>query len=174
MQITISGIPGSGKSTIGKLLAKELNYEFYSLGKIRRDLALKRNLSILEYNKLKEDTDSEIDKYQIELGKQKDNIIVDGRLSFHFLPNSIKLFFKVDLEVGAKRILQEQRQTEKSSKKELIQSIKSRIENDKNRYKKIYNIDAFNSKNFDYIIDTTNLTINQVKNSVLEKIQKNL
>ena len=35
MIITISGLPGSGKSTIGKMLAKKLGYKFYSMGDLR-------------------------------------------------------------------------------------------------------------------------------------------
>ena len=46
MQITIGGMPGSGKSTIGKMLAKSLGYKYYSIGEIRRELAQKRGLTM--------------------------------------------------------------------------------------------------------------------------------
>lgn len=38
-RISISGLAGSGKSTVGKLLSEKLNYEFVSVGNYSRILA---------------------------------------------------------------------------------------------------------------------------------------
>ena len=72
MIITITGEPGSGKSTIGKRLAKELGYGHYYIGQIRRDAAKKKGMTLAEYNKYGEahpETDIEVDDYQKNLGK---------------------------------------------------------------------------------------------------------
>ncbi|MFH1364907.1 MAG: AAA family ATPase, partial [Candidatus Aenigmatarchaeota archaeon] len=89
MIISICGISGSGKSTISKLLAERLGYKHYSIGEIRRKMAVDRGMTLAELNKLgeKEDfTDKEVDKFQEELGKKEDNFVIDGRTSFHFIP----------------------------------------------------------------------------------------
>ena len=44
MIITISGWPGSGKTSVGKLLSKKLGYQFYSMGDLRGKVALEKNL----------------------------------------------------------------------------------------------------------------------------------
>ena len=62
--ITLSGQLGSGKSTIGKMLATRLDYTFYSTGSAQRKIAAERGLTTLELNKLSM-TDSSIDA-QIE------------------------------------------------------------------------------------------------------------
>ena len=52
----------------------------YYIGGMRRALAKKRGMTLAEYNKLGEkdpSTDREVDDYQTELGKKKNNIIVD-------------------------------------------------------------------------------------------------
>ncbi len=46
MIITITGNPDSGKSTLGKKLAKKLGYKRYYIGQIRRDEAKKNGYDI--------------------------------------------------------------------------------------------------------------------------------
>ncbi|RME54225.1 hypothetical protein D6777_04475 [Candidatus Woesearchaeota archaeon] len=174
MQITIGGTPGSGKSVIAKFLAEKFNLKYYSIGNIRRELAKKRGLTILQYNLLNEDTDTEVDNFQKQLSKQ-DNIIVEGRLAFHFLPRSIKIFLEVSPEVAAKRILKDPRDSESQYKSEhdLVNDIKKRKENDRQRYLKLYNIDPYEKSNFDFVLDTSNLSLDEVKNRVPEFIKAN-
>jgi cytidylate kinase len=50
MIITISGQACSGKTTVGKLLAKKLKYKFYDIGTLRKAAALARGMTIEEYN----------------------------------------------------------------------------------------------------------------------------
>lgn len=114
MIITISGTAGSGKSTVAKLLAKELDLKHYSIGDLMRKIAEERGLTLLELSKKAEespDIDQELDKSQIELGKKQDNFVIDGRLSFHFIPSSYKVFLKVSDNEAAKRIFNEKSNT---------------------------------------------------------------
>ena len=170
MQITIGGVPGAGKSTIGKMLAKELNYEFYSMGNIRRKIAAERGLTINEFNNLPENTDQQVDDYQTKLGKEGDNFVVEGRLAFNFIPNSIKLFFDCGLNVAAERIFKNQRESESTYKTvdESYNALKKRMQNDSERYQKHYKIDCYDEKHFDHIINTTELTMDEV----LKKVTK--
>ena len=50
--ITISGMLGSGKSTVAKILAQKLDYGYYSTGNAQREIAQKRGLTTLELNQL--------------------------------------------------------------------------------------------------------------------------
>lgn len=173
MKITISGFPGSGKTTVGKIVAKELGYEFISVGEMRRKFAFKKEMSILDYNKQKKDVDTEFDNFQKKYGKTHDNFILDGRLSFHFVPDSIKIFFKVELSKAAERIFKNQRKSENkyNSIDDAKKNIKERIQQDHNRYFKLYGLDIFNFNNFDLIIDTTSLTIEEVKERVINYVK---
>src|SRR5689334_16245543 len=97
MIISITGAPGTGKTSVGKLLAKRLGYNFYSVGDLRGKMAMERGLTIDELNKLGEkdaSTDTMADDYQRELGRKEDNFIIEGRLSWHFIPHSFKVFLK--------------------------------------------------------------------------------
>ncbi|MFH1638234.1 MAG: (d)CMP kinase [Candidatus Woesearchaeota archaeon] len=174
MKITITGMPGSGKSTVGKILAEKLKMSFMSIGEMRRAVAKIRGMTIFEYNKLNEDTDTPVDKYQEDFGKQNDNIIVEGRTSFHFIPDSVKVFLGADINVAAERIFKDPRNTEKkyNNVEEVEAAIKDRMENDGKRYKERYGFDAFDRKNFDIVIDTTSISAEEVAEEIILKLQK--
>ncbi|HII14805.1 MAG TPA: AAA family ATPase [Nanoarchaeota archaeon] len=173
MQISICGTPGSGKSTVAKILAKKLGYKYYSVGGLRRQMAEKKGLTILEFNQLKEDTDTEFDSRQKQIGEKEDNFVIEGRLSFHFVPKSIKLFFKTDMEKAAERVFRDQRDSEKrySSVVEAMKEMQERMDNDKKRYMQRYGLDPYREMQFDYVIDTTSLTIEEVADKAMKIIR---
>jgi len=176
MRITINGIPGSGKSTAASWLAKKLKLKYYGMGKMRRELAKEKGMSLEEFNKLGERekwTDTLVDDFQKNL-RNSDNFIADGRLSWYFIPNSIKIFLLVKPEIGAKRIFNEKRKEEKyGNEKKELKSLKERLKSDIKRYSKIYGIkNYYDIKNYDIVIDTSYLTIPQMDNAILGAISK--
>ncbi len=184
MIISISGSHGSGKSTIAKMLAEKLDWPRYYMGGLRREAALKRGLTLAEYNKLGESdpsTDLEVDNYQKELGEKENNFIIEGRTSWHFIPHSLKIYIDVDQKIGAERIfknLQEEnnRNEDKNlnSLKDVIKSVEERYKSDKLRYKKYFNIDVYDLKNYDFIVNTDKLNIEQVFEKVYSFVKKEL
>ncbi|MBI2656532.1 AAA family ATPase [Candidatus Woesearchaeota archaeon] len=173
MIITISGKAGSGKSTIARLLSEKLKLRHYSIGDLMRAMAAEKGMALLELNKLAEkdkSIDFELDNKLKEMGKTKDNFVVDGRLTAFFIPNAdVRVFLSADDKVRAERILKDRRQQEKSkSLKETAANIKKREESEKKRYKKYYGVNYLDKKLYNYVIDTTKLNPNQV----VEKIVK--
>jgi len=184
MIITISGSAGSGKSTIAQKLAEELKWPRYYIGGIRREAAKKRGLTLAEYNKLGETdatTDFEVDEYQKELGQKKDNFIIEGRTSWYFIPQSLKIYLAVSLEEGAKRIFSSlQIENERNEDKNLgtlgsvAESIKKRQESDNKRYGQYYNIDVNDPKHYDFYLDTSSLNREEVFALVLKFVKERL
>ncbi len=171
MIITISGKAGSGKSSTAKLLAKKLKLKHYSIGDLTRKIAKQRKISILELAKVEEkhsEIDKELDNYQKNLGRAKDNFVIDGRLSWHFIPNSIKIFLDVDDLTGTKRIFKDKRKTENAKTVgKLTILLKKRRVSEKLRYKKLYNINPYNKSNYDLVINTTGKTLKQVLKQIV-------
>ncbi|RJQ15544.1 hypothetical protein C4573_05285 [Candidatus Woesearchaeota archaeon] len=173
MIITITGLPGSGKSTIGKMLAQKLGYTFISMGDLRGKLAVSKGLTIEQLNALgeKEDwTDKLIDEEFKQLATQ-DNLVIDSRVAFHFIPDSFKVFLTVAMEEGAKRILHQKRDDESYSHlQETILALEKRINSDALRYKKYYGFDFRDEKHYDIILDTTitkeEETLNKIMNAL--------
>lgn len=176
MIVTISGLPGSGKSTIGKMLAEHLSYRFYSMGDLRGKMALDRGMTIDELNKLgeKEDwTDKETDEYQKKLGQTEDNFIIDGRLSYYFIPQSFKLFLDVDPEVAAQRVFKNPRPDEspKHRVEEVQKGMSSRLASDARRYKQYYGIIYPDPKAFDLVVNTSHLTPDEIFSRIMDKLK---
>lgn len=184
MIISISGFHGSGKSTIAKMLAQKLNWPHYCMGEVRREAAKKRGLTLAEYNKLGEktsSTDLEVDNYQKKLGEKKDNFIIEGRTSWFFIPHSLKIYLDVNKKTGAERIFyhlkkDNNRNEAKNLKtlKDVLNSVEERYLSDKKRYKKYFNIDVYNKKNYDYYLDTSNLNIEEVFKKVFSFVSKKI
>lgn len=184
MIISLSGALGSGKSTIAQMLAEKLSWPRYYIGALRRQAAQKRGLTLAEYNELGEvdpETDREVDGYQKELGEKEDNFIIEGRTSWYFIPQSLKLYLDVKPEEGAKRIFaslkaKNDRNEDKNldSLEAVLESNQRRVESDRKRYEKYYQIDVYDPKNYDFYLDTTNLTPAEVFAAVYNYIENRL
>jgi CMP/dCMP kinase len=174
MRITISGTAGSGKSTLARILAKKLKYDHYSIGDLMREIAKDRDISINSLSKIAEkdqSIDLELDKKQKELATQ-DNFIIDSRLGFHFIPNSFKILLTVDLNEAARRIFNDNRHTESyDSIEKCKKEITRRIESEKKRYKKYYNIDYPKKIKFDLEIDTTSKSPGEIADIIIAKLE---
>lgn len=179
MILTLTGLPGAGKSTIAKLLSERLHMPWYSMGNLRGQMARKRGITIDELNTLGESqafTDNEVDDYQTHLGKTQNNFIMDGRLSWHFIPNSFKIFLDINEDEAAKRIFQASKQGLRKDEKPFVdtddvtQRIRERIASDIKRYKHYYNLDYLDRSHYDLVINTTNLTPEKIVQSILDRI----
>lgn len=172
MKITVSGIVGSGKSTVSKMLAEKLGFEYFSVGGIMRQMAIERGVHLKE---LTEEAkcdggviDKELDDRQIEVGKTKDDFVMDSRLGFHFIPDSFKVFLYVDLNEGSKRIFSASRGEETyTDVNEAKDYLVKRISSEKQRYKQYYGLDFPTGCGFDLKIDTTNLTPYEVVENIV-------
>jgi len=175
VKITISGFPGSGKTSVGKEIAKNFCCKFYSMGDLRGKMAVEKGMSLNEFNKLGESefwTDGDVDLYQKKVGEVEDDFVMEGRLSYFFIPQSIKVFLKVDLREGAKRIFANQRDDEDEvfSEDEMVLAIEKRIESDKKRYEKYYKVNCYLESEYDIVVNSTNMSIKEVVDLICKKI----
>lgn len=175
MIITISGTPGSGKSTAAENIAKKMKFRHYSTGNYMRKMAEKRGISLLELGRLAEkdkSIDKELDRWQKELGEKKDNLVIDARLGFYFIPDSIKVFIDADIKERARRIYSDKVRKETNiSIGDAMKKIKQRQDSERKRYKKYYGIDPWKRSNFDQIVDSTKLTKEEVVENILNFIK---
>lgn len=187
--ITISGTPGSGKSTVAKNLLKKYKAERVYVGGLWREIATQRNMTLEELNEYvikHPEADIEMDEKSAAKARQlakKSIVIVEGRAQFIFLPESIKLFIKADINETAKRVwLQlkndkhKERQNESHIKslEEMVAKQKHRKAHDIKRFKKVYKKDYTDEKNYDFVLDTTKLSIEQAGQKVAKFLDKKL
>jgi len=176
MIITISGKQGAGKTALAKNLSKKLNYEFISIGDLRGTIAKEHNMTIDELNEVgKKDkwVHTKADEKTIEIGKTKDNFIIEGWIAGHFIPHSKKIFLDVDPEVGAKRIFKNQRPDEKPCETvdEMRSLLKERLETTDAQFQRYYGIKFLDKSNYDIVIDSTNLSIEEMVKTAIDKLK---
>jgi CMP/dCMP kinase len=176
MIITISGRQGAGKTTAAKELAKRLNYEFISVGDLQGELALEKDMTITELmtlEKTKPEIHQEIDAKIRKLGESKDNFVVEGWISYHFIPHSYKLFLTVDEKVGCERIFNSYRPDEpkKDNLEEALKNQRHRLIETQKGFKKAHGIDFLDQSQYDLIMDTTYLTAEEVINKLEREVR---
>jgi len=159
--ITISGPPGSGKSTLSKILSAKFGMELISAGDIFRRMAHERCMSLEEFGllaKQDENIDRMLDEMQKKIAKEKDNIILEGRLSGFLVEADFKLWLKAPLEVRAQRIAKREGIPISSARKQVLE--RERCERE--RYLKYYNIDINNLSIYDLVIDSSKWNPNEI------------
>ena len=178
--ITLTGDLASGKSTISKIISEELGYTLYRNGNYFRELAKEHNMDVTEFNKYvenhpEEKIDEKIEFSASEYAKNHDNLIIDARLGYYSVPDSFKIYLKVDIDESARRAyndLERKDSENHSSIEEQKKDMIKRRESEKERYMKTYNIDVTDLSKFDLVIDTTDMTIEEVANTILKSYKK--
>ncbi len=172
-RISVTGDLGSGKSTVCKILAERMKAEIVSIGVINRKMAMEMNMDAVEFNKFivgKPEFDKIFDDYQRAYEDKEGSYIVDSRLGFHFVPSTYSFYLKVDINEAAKRIMSAQRCSEcYSCLEEAVTKINERRQAEQIRYSQCYNVDILDMNNYDCVIDTTNLTPEQVAEEMIKK-----
>lgn len=176
--ITLAGRPGSGKSTTAKRLAEELGFTHFSSGDLFRRIAKESGIDVLQANLSAEDNyeiDHKVDGRLQEIYETENNLIVDSRTAWHWMPGSFKVFLDLDLEVAAERILKalEERHdvnedipTDPAAYATVLQK---RLDSENKRYRALYGIDPSDMSNYDLVVDTQRNNIEQVVSQILDQ-----
>lgn len=154
MKITISGPPGSGKSTLSRLLSARLGMELVSIGDIFRKMAEDRCMSLEEFGivaKCNDEIDLKIDGAQKKIAKERDNIVLEGRLSGFLVEADLKIWLKAPLRVRAERIAERECKPVSIAMAETME----REECERERYLKYYDIDIKDLSIYDFVIDSS-------------------
>lgn len=177
IKITITGDLGSGKSAVSAILCERTGYEYVSTGRIQRQLALEMGIDTLEMNR-RADTDPTIDQridgIFIELGAKAQGFVVDSRMAWFFLPDSLKVFLKTDVAVAAARILNDPGRNSEQYRSidEAIDKILARKQSENERFLLKYGADCANLDNFDLVINTTHRTPLEVADQILQAVEQ--
>lgn len=108
MRITVSGLPGSGTTSLSRYLAERHGFDMISAGEVFRQLAREHNMELAAFGRLAEEDpsyDKMIDARQKEIAETQNNIIVEGRLSGWMVSQAdLKIWLYAPIGCRIKRI----------------------------------------------------------------------
>ncbi len=180
MNITITGNLGSGKSSVAKIL-KEKGYEYSSTGNIFRQLAMDKGMSVEAFNKQVNEAasrgdhsvDKMIDDTTTRISEERDNVVFDSRLAWHFASKSFKIFIITDIDEASRRVFHdslransESYESQEACRKALI----NRQKLETVRYKEVYGIDYYDMSNYNLVIESTSASPDEIVQEILDKM----
>jgi CMP/dCMP kinase len=154
MLITISGLPGSGKTTVARLLSRRLALPHIYAGDLYRNEAKERGVSLEEFNQLSE-LDHSIDRRldaKMAAYAHQGEVVLEGRLAGFIVEqehlDALKVWLTASDEVRARRVAQRERKDWRA----VLQANRDRHDSDAKRYKDIYGFDLDDTAIYDLIL----------------------
>jgi cytidylate kinase len=174
--ICISGMTGSGKSTVAKRLADKYGLDYFSGGNALKTLAQEEGytpdvtgwwetaegLKFLQQRMDEPTFDKRIDEKLLELGEQG-NIVLDSWTMPWLLNGGFKVWLEASPKVRAERVVNR----DSISIEEAIKALTEKDEQTRQIYKKLYGFDLGNDLSpFNLVLATDELEPNEVFHAV--------
>ncbi len=170
--ITISGAPGTGTTTIAKLLKQHLALPHVYAGALFREKAEEYHMSLEEFGRFCEshpEIDKELDAYQVEILK-KGQVILEGRLAgwlaYRNNVPAVKILLQASIDIRAQRLVKREQGTVRARKEE----IQKREKSEQKRYKNFYGINLSDTSIYDLVIDTSHQTPEEILQCILDYV----
>lgn len=180
--ITLSGKPGSGKSSTADRVAEMLGYTRYSAGESVRTLTHKQKITLSDFNKRAESKPEMDHRIDEELRKLRDHndIVIDSRLGFYWIPESFKVYLDLDNDVAIARIFKDASMNTLRSESgegsptmgDVMDQVEERMQSERRRYKKLYGVNPYSIEHFDLVIDTARHSPQTVALTIFDTYRK--
>ncbi len=172
--ITVGGPPGSGTSTVCRLLKDKTGFDYIYAGQIFRDMAKEKNMSISEFGKLCEEDpeiDRDLDRRMLDIARESSDIILEGRMTGPLCKKEGVRAFKVYLDarpsVRAERLMER----DGGEIEEVIGIMMEREDSERKRYLNYYGIDPTLSEFYDLVIDSSEISPEEEMEIILEGLE---
>lgn len=155
--VTITGPPGSGKSTAGRGVAQRLGLEYVSAGSLFREEARRRGLSLAEFSRYAEqheEADRALDQRVVALAQP--GRLLEGRVTGALLRRAgVRVVYLV---VTARPEVRHERLARRDgvSLAEAIATTEAREASERSRYERYYGLDLAREP-ADLTVDSTDL-----------------
>jgi predicted cytidylate kinase len=175
MRVTISGPPGSGKTTVCRKLSERLGLKAVVFGEFFRSLAADKGMTLSEFGVLAEQDpsiDRMIDDLILGVASKNTDIILESRLSAYMLTKNNIPAFRVYLWASPEIRIKRVGIREGESLEEVYRHTIERQSSEAKRYKMYYGIDIEDKSVYDLVINTDELNPDQVVDRIIKGIEE--
>ncbi len=175
--ITVSGAPGSGKSTVVALVEEKLGFHQLSGGSLFREMAKEQGLTVEEMvhkAKLNPQINLDFDKRilnEVERLAQKHAVIFESRLSGWLTKKDGLEAFRVFLVATAKTRALRISEREHIEESEALRLLKVREQEEIESYKGTQGVDLHDEGIYDMVVRTDRLRPIEVRNRIIKGFQ---
>jgi len=160
LRISVTGDPGSGKTTFARTVSERTGFPLITTGNVFRRLAAAKGISLIALNELAEtqaEIDKEVDDYLIGLNDEPGDMVLDSRMAWHFLKDTLKIRLTVDSDVAVDRIFKDTAELREkfTDLQTAMDEVERRRRSEIQRYSSLYGVDIGDSRNFDLTINTS-------------------
>lgn len=160
--VVIAGPPGSGKTTVAELLAREVGLPLVSAGGLFRRMAAERGLTLEAFGRRAAEDhviDRELDRQVLEEVTARteagEGVVVEGRLPAHLLTRrgveAFRVWLDAPLRVRAERVGKRDGRDPATARR----AVRAREALEAQRYAAIYGIDVRDRSVYDLTLDTS-------------------
>jgi cytidylate kinase len=170
IKIAISGMSGCGNTTVCRIVAERLGLKFinYTFRSLAQEKGVDFN-KVLELAAKDDSWDREVDSRQVQLARESGGCVIGSRLAIWMLEEAdLKVYLQAKPETRAARIVNR----EGGDIKEIAAFTGERDRQDNLRYIRIYNIDNYKYDFANLVINTDNITPDEIANIIIEAAEK--
>ncbi len=155
--ITISGLPGSGTSTLCQHLVEHTGRPYVNAGQFFRDLAAERDMSLADLGCLAEENDEidrRLDARMVELALQNPGAVLEGRVTGWMAHRhqlvALKVWIEADEVVRSGRVGHRDEQSAAAA----VAATREREASERTRYADHYGIDLTSMEIYDLVLNS--------------------
>jgi cytidylate kinase len=168
--VTISGLPGSGTSTVARLVAEALRLERLDGGTVWRSIAADRRMNVAEFSSESEHDptiDIELDRRLAERAAAGD-VVLESRLAGWIATNegldAVRVWIDCDAGERARRVASREHIEPAAA----AEANRVREDSERTRYLTYYAIDIEDRSPYDLVLDSEAATPEQLVREIVE------
>lgn len=172
MLIAVAGLPGTGTTTLCRLLTAKLGKPHVYAGQIFRAMAKEHSMDVNafgEYAEAHPEIDTELDRRMIDMARQGD-VILEGRMcAWHVREahaEALKVLLEAPEEVRARRVADREGASEWQT---VLAQNRHREASEAKRYREFYGFDPNDPRHYDLVIDSSDKTPDLIAGFVIAR-----